>query len=346
MSVKASTAGAAGPEAAAPPRHRAGAGGPGGDPGRRRLRPHRPRPKGRSSARRPGPLRRRCRRPGRSLSHAAVRRFAPRADGTLLGLVTLLNGIGFVTIARLDPELARYQSLWTAVGVVAFVVTLRVVKRIRDLERYRYTFALVGIVSVDPPGHPRHRTGDQRRPALGGARAAQLPARRGGQGPAGDLPGRLFGGEAGAAVDPHLAGRAVHAARPQALRPAAAGLGQLDPGHGPGEGPRLVVAVLRRVPGHGLHGHRPGQLRRYRRRPVRGRGDPRLPDVRPRPATGSPPGSTPGPSPRTRASSWSRPCSPSAPAAWPAPASASAARERSPTPPPTSSSPPSARNSA
>ncbi|MGH9009865.1 MAG: FtsW/RodA/SpoVE family cell cycle protein, partial [Acidimicrobiia bacterium] len=78
----------------------------------------------------------------------AVRRFAPRADGTLLGLATLLNGIGFVTIARLDPELARYQSLWTAVGVVAFIVTLRVVKRIRDLERYRYTFALIGIASL------------------------------------------------------------------------------------------------------------------------------------------------------------------------------------------------------
>jgi cell division protein FtsW (lipid II flippase) len=82
------------------------------------------------------------------VAHLAVRRFAPRADGTLLGLAVLLNGIGFVTIARLDPELARYQSLWTAVGVAAFVITLRVVQRIRDLERYRYTFALTGIASL------------------------------------------------------------------------------------------------------------------------------------------------------------------------------------------------------
>jgi cell division protein FtsW (lipid II flippase) len=82
------------------------------------------------------------------MTHLAVRRFAPRADGTLLGLAILLNGIGFVTIARLDPELARYQSLWTAVGVAAFVIVLRVVQRIRDLERYRYTFALVGIASL------------------------------------------------------------------------------------------------------------------------------------------------------------------------------------------------------
>jgi peptidoglycan glycosyltransferase len=88
------------------------------------------------------------------VAHLAVRRFAPRADGTLLGLAVLLNGIGFVTIARLDPDLARYQSLWTAVAVAAFVITLRLVQRIRDLERYRYTFALVGIGSLLIPAVP------------------------------------------------------------------------------------------------------------------------------------------------------------------------------------------------
>jgi cell division protein FtsW (lipid II flippase) len=87
-------------------------------------------------------------------AHAAVRRFAPRADGTLLGLAIMLNGIGFVTIARLDPDLARYQSLWTAVGVGAFVATLAAVRRVRDLERYRYTFALIGIGSLLIPAVP------------------------------------------------------------------------------------------------------------------------------------------------------------------------------------------------
>ena len=88
------------------------------------------------------------------VAHLAVRRFTPRADGTLLGLAVLLNGIGFVTIARLDPDLARYQSLWTAVGVAAFVITLRAVQRVRDLERYRYTFALIGIGSLLIPAVP------------------------------------------------------------------------------------------------------------------------------------------------------------------------------------------------
>ncbi|MDQ1507512.1 MAG: hypothetical protein QOD57_5239, partial [Actinomycetota bacterium] len=87
-------------------------------------------------------------------AHVAVRRFAPRADGTLLGLSIMLNAIGFVVIARLDHNLARYQTLWTAVGVAAFVATLAAVKRIRDLERYRYTFALLGIGSLLIPAVP------------------------------------------------------------------------------------------------------------------------------------------------------------------------------------------------
>jgi cell division protein FtsW (lipid II flippase) len=87
-------------------------------------------------------------------AHVAVRRLAPRADGTLLGVAALLNGIGFVVIARLDPELARLQSGWTALSVAAFVAVLLLVRRVRDLERYRYTFALVGIVALLLPVLP------------------------------------------------------------------------------------------------------------------------------------------------------------------------------------------------
>ena len=77
--------------------------------------------------------------------HLAVRRLAPDADGLLLPLVAVLNGIGYVFIVRLDPDLAAQQATWTFVGVAAFVVTLLLVRRIRDLERYRYTFLLVAL---------------------------------------------------------------------------------------------------------------------------------------------------------------------------------------------------------
>ena len=79
------------------------------------------------------------------VAHLAVRRLAPAADGILLPLAALLNGIGYVFIARLKPSLAGLQASWTAVGILAFVLTLVFVRRVRDLERYRYTFMFIGL---------------------------------------------------------------------------------------------------------------------------------------------------------------------------------------------------------
>jgi peptidoglycan glycosyltransferase len=79
------------------------------------------------------------------VGHLAVRRLAPGADGVLLPIAGLLNGIGYVFIARLDRDLAGLQATWTGLGMLAFVGTLVVVRRARDLERYRYTFMLLGL---------------------------------------------------------------------------------------------------------------------------------------------------------------------------------------------------------
>src|SRR5262249_7378618 len=79
------------------------------------------------------------------VAHRAGRQLAPRADPLLLPIAFLLNGLGFVTISRLDRDLARVQALWTAIAIGAFVLTLALVRRIRTLERYRYTFLLLGL---------------------------------------------------------------------------------------------------------------------------------------------------------------------------------------------------------
>ena len=118
------------------------------------------------------------------VAHLAVRRFAPRSDPTLLPIAFLLNGIGYFTISRLDRDLARVQAVWTAVGIAAFVLTLVVVRNVRTLERYKYTFLLLGVAALLLPVAARHRAGDQRRPPVGAPRAGELPARRGGQGAA------------------------------------------------------------------------------------------------------------------------------------------------------------------
>ena len=93
-------------------------------------------------------------------AHIAMRRLAPNADGILLPLAALLNGIGYVFIVRLDEaqdeggRLAGLQSVWTAVAIAAFIGTLVVVRRARDLERYRYTFAAIGLFLLVLPLFP------------------------------------------------------------------------------------------------------------------------------------------------------------------------------------------------
>jgi cell division protein FtsW (lipid II flippase) len=79
------------------------------------------------------------------VAHFAVRRFARNADAVLLPIAGLLNGIGYVFIARLNQDLAGLQATWTLLGIVAFIATLVVFRRARDLDRYRYTFALIGV---------------------------------------------------------------------------------------------------------------------------------------------------------------------------------------------------------
>ncbi|HUE60040.1 MAG TPA: FtsW/RodA/SpoVE family cell cycle protein, partial [Acidimicrobiales bacterium] len=88
------------------------------------------------------------------IAHLAMRRLAPNADPVLLPTAGLLNGIGYVFIARLSSHEARLQAVWTAIGIACFVATLALVRRARDLERYRYSFAFAGIALLLLPLAP------------------------------------------------------------------------------------------------------------------------------------------------------------------------------------------------
>jgi cell division protein FtsW (lipid II flippase) len=91
------------------------------------------------------------------VAHAGMRRLAPQADGMLLPLASLLSGLGYVFIVRLDEAqddpagLAGLQSLWMILGAAAFVGTLMVVRDARRLELYRYTAGFVGLVLLLMP---------------------------------------------------------------------------------------------------------------------------------------------------------------------------------------------------
>ena len=83
--------------------------------------------------------------------HFAIARYAPNASEILLPIATLLNGIGYVEIARWDPAYARDQALWFFVSAVGLAVTLKVVRHVRDLDRYRYLTLVAAIVLLVAP---------------------------------------------------------------------------------------------------------------------------------------------------------------------------------------------------
>ncbi len=84
------------------------------------------------------------------VAHIANRIWAPSAVPIILPIAFLLNGIGYVMITRIDLGVAKsyapLQAAWTAAGVAAYVVTLAVVRRSRDLDRYRYLLLALGVI--------------------------------------------------------------------------------------------------------------------------------------------------------------------------------------------------------
>jgi peptidoglycan glycosyltransferase len=77
-------------------------------------------------------------------AHVAVRWLASGADSTLLPVAALLNGLGYVMIARLSERLAGLQTTWTFIGIAVFIAILLFVQRINDLSRYTWHFFAAG----------------------------------------------------------------------------------------------------------------------------------------------------------------------------------------------------------
>jgi cell division protein FtsW (lipid II flippase) len=93
--------------------------------------------------------------------HLANRFLAPEADPVIMPIVLMMNGIGFVMIYRLDVSAQmeadapwHYQAVWTVLGVVAYVLTLLLVRRSRDLERYRYMLMFAALALLVLPLFP------------------------------------------------------------------------------------------------------------------------------------------------------------------------------------------------
>jgi cell division protein FtsW (lipid II flippase) len=79
------------------------------------------------------------------VAHVVVRRFAPNADPLLLPIGLLLAGLGYAMVRRLNHDLGGPQLAWIVIGIVAFILTLIIVRDPRRIETYRYSLMLLGL---------------------------------------------------------------------------------------------------------------------------------------------------------------------------------------------------------
>jgi cell division protein FtsW (lipid II flippase) len=101
--------------------------------------------------------------------HITVRLTAPYADPIMLPVTTLLTILGLVMIYRIDVSAVQRatrnaaplptpdvyaQLTWFAIAVVLFIAVLVIVRDHRRLQRYTYTFGLIGIVLLVLPLAP------------------------------------------------------------------------------------------------------------------------------------------------------------------------------------------------
>jgi cell division protein FtsW (lipid II flippase) len=80
-----------------------------------------------------------------AVAHVGLRAGLPDADPWLLPLSALLTAIGLTEIYRLDPVLARDQSIWIVIGLVGFLGLIFAVGDQRRLEAYKYSLGALAV---------------------------------------------------------------------------------------------------------------------------------------------------------------------------------------------------------
>jgi cell division protein FtsW (lipid II flippase) len=87
--------------------------------------------------------------------HIVLTIFFPKTDQMLFPIVALLSGLGVLMALRTGPDAYPYdtnlgtkQLLWVTIGIVAFLVTIFGLRSMEWLRRYKYTWAVVGLLLV------------------------------------------------------------------------------------------------------------------------------------------------------------------------------------------------------
>ncbi len=87
--------------------------------------------------------------------HIVLTTFFPKADQMLFPVVALLSGLGVLMALRTGPDaypfdsnLGTKQLLWVLIGLVACLATLFGLRKMDWLNRYKYSWAALGLVLV------------------------------------------------------------------------------------------------------------------------------------------------------------------------------------------------------
>jgi cell division protein FtsW (lipid II flippase) len=80
-----------------------------------------------------------------AVAHVGVRAGLPNADPWLLPLAALLSALGLTEIYRLEPTLARDQSVWIVIGLIGFLGLIFLLGDHRRLASYKYSLATVAV---------------------------------------------------------------------------------------------------------------------------------------------------------------------------------------------------------
>ena len=74
-----------------------------------------------------------------------------RGDQLLMPLAVGLTGVGFVLVERLAPTLLLQQLTWLVIAAGAFCITILIPRDLSVLARFKYTWALIGLLLLISP---------------------------------------------------------------------------------------------------------------------------------------------------------------------------------------------------
>src|SRR5258707_2139869 len=87
--------------------------------------------------------------------HIVLTIFSPKSDQMVFPIVALLSGLGVLLALRTGPDAYPYDSnlglkqlLWVLIGLVVLLITLFGLRSMGWLRRYKYTWAVLGLILV------------------------------------------------------------------------------------------------------------------------------------------------------------------------------------------------------